>query len=121
MIPLSWLTSRKTGSTATCGAACCDNDAVRDIADRLGRGFTDIEVRRCPAGSAASCTRSAPAPACALMSRWRPGRDRQAVRHAGPAGAHSGGDRAARDRNRVVGGGIAGLAAAVALAERGVP
>ncbi|MDO5051912.1 MAG: FAD-dependent oxidoreductase [Pseudoclavibacter sp.] len=47
---------------------------------------------------------------------WRPGLDRRAVRHPAPPGA-------ARARSRsvvVVGGGIAGLAAASALAERGV-
>ncbi|GAB3822848.1 FAD-dependent oxidoreductase [Tessaracoccus terricola] len=46
-----------------------------------------------------------------------PGRDRRAVRHPGPPGA----PRTTRDRHvAVVGGGIAGLAAATALAERGV-
>ncbi|MHA7859910.1 FAD-dependent oxidoreductase [Tessaracoccus sp. Y36] len=47
----------------------------------------------------------------------RPGRDKRAVRHPGQAGAHhlDGGRHAI-----VVGGGIAGLAAATALAERGV-
>ncbi|MGW5055009.1 FAD-dependent oxidoreductase [Actinokineospora sp. NPDC004072] len=48
----------------------------------------------------------------------RPGRDRRAVLHP----AHPGGDRADGDAPRVavVGGGIAGVTAAVALAERGV-
>ena len=47
----------------------------------------------------------------------RPGRDRNAVRHPGPAGA----SRIDADRHVVVvGGGIAGLAAATVLAERGV-
>lgn len=54
------------------------------------------------------------------MSRtqdWRPGRDRHAVWHAPVAGeAHDGG----RHHVVVVGGGIAGLTAATALAERGV-
>ena len=46
-----------------------------------------------------------------------PGRDRRAVRHAAPAGSY----RIAADRHvAVVGGGIAGLAAATVLAERGV-
>ena len=46
-----------------------------------------------------------------------PGRDRRAVRYAGPGGAVR-----ARERRKVVvvGGGIAGLAAATVLAERGV-
>ncbi|MBK8459935.1 MAG: FAD-dependent oxidoreductase [Micropruina sp.] len=51
------------------------------------------------------------------MSRWLPGRDRRAVRHPGPTG------RARVQQPRrviVVGGGIAGLAAATVLAERGV-
>ncbi len=48
--------------------------------------------------------------------RWLPGRDRAAVRHPGPSGTPS----LTRDRHVVVvGGGIAGLAAATALAERG--
>ena len=48
---------------------------------------------------------------------WRPGRDRQAVRHPGPTGT-----RLAPEGSSalVVGGGIAGLAAATGLAERGV-
>ncbi|MDO4920186.1 FAD-dependent oxidoreductase [Kocuria sp.] len=47
----------------------------------------------------------------------RPGRDRRAVRHPGPAGnPRVDGDRSAV----VIGGGIAGIAAATALAERGV-
>ncbi|BAK34797.1 putative oxidoreductase [Microlunatus phosphovorus NM-1] len=47
----------------------------------------------------------------------RPGRDRRAVRHPGPVGA----PRATEPRHVVViGGGVAGLAAATALAERGV-
>ncbi|AZZ43413.1 FAD-dependent oxidoreductase [Acidipropionibacterium jensenii] len=54
------------------------------------------------------------------MSRFRPdlpGRDRRAVRHVGPAGLY----RICQDRHvAVVGGGIAGLAAATVLAERGV-
>ena len=46
-----------------------------------------------------------------------PGRDRRAVRHAAPAGRY----RIAEERHvAVVGGGIAGLAAATVLAERGV-
>ena len=54
----------------------------------------------------------------ATRSGWRPGRDRQAAHQpAPPAGLrHDGG----RHRVAVVGGGIAGLAAATALAERGV-
>ncbi len=55
-----------------------------------------------------------------MLSRFRldlPGRDRRAVRHAGPAGLY----RICQDRHvAVVGGGIAGLAAATVLAERGV-
>ena len=49
---------------------------------------------------------------------WYPGRDARAVRHPAPGGARR------RDGSRpvlVAGGGIAGLAAAVGLAERGVP
>ncbi len=50
--------------------------------------------------------------------RWVPGRDRRAVRHPGPVGAARVEGRARRVV--VVGGGIAGLAAATGLAERGV-
>jgi isorenieratene synthase len=49
---------------------------------------------------------------------WQPGRDPRAVRHPAPAGApRSDGQRPVL----VAGGGIAGLAAATGLAERGVP
>jgi carotenoid phi-ring synthase / carotenoid chi-ring synthase len=50
---------------------------------------------------------------------WRPGRDARAVRHAAPAGA----PRLTELSKPVVvaGGGIAGIAAAVGLAERAVP
>ncbi len=53
---------------------------------------------------------------------WRPGRDRRAVRHPAPSGRHRAAPSAQWPRPRVivVGGGIAGLAAATALAERGV-
>ena len=52
-------------------------------------------------------------------ARWRPGRDARAVRHPGVRGAArlSDGSRPVV----VAGGGIAGIAAAVGLAERGVP
>jgi carotenoid phi-ring synthase / carotenoid chi-ring synthase len=52
-------------------------------------------------------------------ARWRPGRDGRAVRHPAAAGAA----RLADGSRPVVvaGGGIAGIAAAVGLAERGVP
>ncbi|MFL6026212.1 MAG: FAD-dependent oxidoreductase [Friedmanniella sp.] len=49
---------------------------------------------------------------------WRPGRDARAVRHPGAAGARR---SAGRSPVLVAGGGIAGLTAAVGLAERGVP
>ena len=54
------------------------------------------------------------------MKPWRPGRDRHAVHH--PAGPVVPGGRGPSERPRVVvvGGGIAGLAAATGLAERGV-
>ncbi len=48
---------------------------------------------------------------------WTPGRDAHAERHVGPVGAPS--DHG-RHRVAVIGGGVAGLAAATALAERGV-
>ena len=48
------------------------------------------------------------------------GRDRRAVRHLAPEGAAQAGVLSARPRAVVVGGGIAGLAAATGLAERGV-
>ena len=55
------------------------------------------------------------------MKRWTPGRDPRAVRHAGPAPTASlVADAPARPSVVVVGGGIAGLAAATGLAERGV-
>lgn len=50
--------------------------------------------------------------------RWRPGRDRMAVRH--PAGAGTARVPGPPPRVLVAGGGIAGIAAAVGLAERGV-
>jgi isorenieratene synthase len=52
-------------------------------------------------------------------ARWRPGRDAHAVRHAASPGAtrFTAGSRPVV----VAGGGIAGIAAAVGLAERGVP
>jgi isorenieratene synthase len=52
-------------------------------------------------------------------ARWQPGRDVRAVRHPGPPGAA----RLTSPSKPVVviGGGIAGIAAAVGLAERGVP
>jgi carotenoid phi-ring synthase / carotenoid chi-ring synthase len=52
-------------------------------------------------------------------ARWQPGRDRRAVRHPAPRGAAR-----LADASRpvvVAGGGISGIAAAVGLAERGVP
>ena len=53
---------------------------------------------------------------------WRPGRDRHAVRHPAPDGRRRliPSKEWPRPRVVVVGGGIAGLAAATALAERGV-
>jgi isorenieratene synthase len=48
------------------------------------------------------------------------GRDRRAVRHVAPAGTPDAGARPERPHTVVVGGGIAGLAAATGLAERGV-
>ncbi len=51
------------------------------------------------------------------MTSQLPGRDRRAVRHPGPVGS----DRVSGDRHvAVIGGGIAGIAAATVLAERGV-
>jgi carotenoid phi-ring synthase / carotenoid chi-ring synthase len=52
-------------------------------------------------------------------SRWRPGADARAVRH--PAAAGSPRVISAAEPVVVAGGGIAGIAAAVGLAERGVP
>ncbi len=55
------------------------------------------------------------------MSRtWRPGQDARAVRHPAP-GAASSGPRPVERPVVVAGGGIAGVAAAVGLAERRVP
>ena len=50
----------------------------------------------------------------------RPGRDRRAVRHLAPDGVRDAGVLPRRPHVVVVGGGIAGLAAATGLAERGV-
>jgi len=50
----------------------------------------------------------------------RPGRDRRAVRHPAPGGELDAGRLARRPHVVVAGGGIAGLAAATGLAERGV-
>ena len=53
--------------------------------------------------------------------RWRPGRDSRAVFHPPPAPRRDGDPRPPQDRHVVVvGGGIAGLTAALGLAERGV-
>jgi isorenieratene synthase len=51
---------------------------------------------------------------------WRPGLDRRAVRHPGGSGAVRVVDRGKPPTALVLGGGIAGIAAAVGLAERGV-
>lgn len=51
---------------------------------------------------------------------WKPGHDRGAVRHAGPAGALRPGPGQPAPTALVLGGGIAGIAAAAGLAERGV-
>ena len=53
------------------------------------------------------------------MKTWIPGRDRRAVRHPAPA-LRASADACPAPRVIVVGGGIAGLAAATGLAERGV-
>ncbi len=63
-------------------------------------------------------------PALGLGARpgWRPGLDRHAVRHPAPTAFTARRPRpAGSGRVVVVGGGIAGLAAATGLAERGVP
>ncbi|MBM9467981.1 FAD-dependent oxidoreductase [Nakamurella leprariae] len=54
--------------------------------------------------------------------RWRPGRDRRAVRHPGRPGSARIKHRSTGETPHVVvaGGGLAGIAAAVGLAERGV-
>ena len=55
------------------------------------------------------------------MSRsWRPGRDARAARHSPPS-PDSSGPQPADGPVLVAGGGIAGIAAAVGLAERGLP
>lgn len=54
------------------------------------------------------------------MSTELPGRDKRAVHHPGPPGLANAAELAHRPRIAVVGGGIAGLAAATCLAERGV-
>jgi carotenoid phi-ring synthase / carotenoid chi-ring synthase len=54
------------------------------------------------------------------MSAMRPGRDRSAVRHPAPAGQPNARLLPRRPHAVVIGGGIAGLAAATGLAERGV-
>lgn len=54
------------------------------------------------------------------MRPWRPGRDRHAVRHPAPAPVAAGAPVPQDPTVVVVGGGIAGLAAATGLAERGI-
>ncbi len=54
------------------------------------------------------------------MTAARPGRDPRAVRHSAPGGLPDAGQLARRPHVVVAGGGIAGLAAATGLAERGV-
>lgn len=56
-----------------------------------------------------------------VPARGRPGRDRGAVLLPGPTGRPDAGALPERPHVAVVGGGIAGIAASVALAERGVP
>ena len=51
---------------------------------------------------------------------WLPGRDKKAVRHPGNPGAFRLSPNQSKPSTLVLGGGIAGLAAAVGLAERGV-
>ena len=55
-----------------------------------------------------------------MKRTWRPGHDREAVRHPGGAGALGPAARQVPPTALVLGGGIAGIAAAVGLAERGV-
>ncbi len=59
-------------------------------------------------------------PVSLLLAGFRPGRDRNAVAVPARRGRPSADDLARRPRVGVIGGGIAGVAAAVALAERGV-
>jgi len=54
------------------------------------------------------------------MNPWRPGRDRHALRHPAPSPSRTGNGGGERPTVVVVGGGIAGLAAATGLVERGV-
>ncbi|MET0695217.1 MAG: FAD-dependent oxidoreductase [Propionibacteriaceae bacterium] len=54
------------------------------------------------------------------MKNWRPGRDREAVLHPGTSGALRPSSDEATPRVVVLGGGIAGIAAAAGLAERGI-
>ena len=55
-----------------------------------------------------------------MKQAWLPGRDRKAVRHPGDPGAHRTSGNQPKPSALVLGGGIAGIAAAVGLAERGV-
>ncbi|WP_425562110.1 FAD-dependent oxidoreductase [Microlunatus spumicola] len=64
--------------------------------------------------------RTSEQPVRAMSRAWLPGRDKKAVRHAGHPGALHPTSHRPQPSALVLGGGIAGIAAAVGLAERGV-
>ena len=130
VIPLSWLTLRRTRLYRYLWASVRDFESVQAFVDRLyAAGFVDVEVRTARAGSGASCTRSGAAGQVirrqVSMTRsrtaWLPGRDRRAVRH--PAVAGQGQDRCPETRRRGSQSSVPaspGSRPATALAERGV-
>ena len=129
VIPLSWLTSRQTRLYRYLWRSV--------LRLRLGAGLRRPAVRcrfrRRRGAYGARLAARHPAhlprpqagrrPPAHDADRWRPGRDARAVRHpAAWTSAARGCDlRPSKGPVLVAGGGIAGIAAAVGLAERGVP
>ncbi len=125
VIPLSWLTSRQTRLYRYLWRSVLQFDSVQAFADRLyAAGFVDVEVRTVPGWQRGilhtfRARKPAAAPAHEPILAPRPGRPRRAPpgrpgpTALGPAAEPTG-------PVLVAGGGIAGIAAAVGLAERGV-
>jgi len=103
IIPLGVLVDRNHDLYHYLWRSVVDFDSVTQFADRLAAGH--------PAHVSRAQTEGEP------MSTSLPGRDRRAVRHPGPVGAAR---LETPHHVAVIGGGIAGIAAATVLAEHGV-
>ena len=121
VIPLSKIINRDTSIYRYLWRSVLDNDSVDVFAGTHAAGR--LRRRGAPYGRRLAARHPAhlPRTQARVSSRrareWRPGKDRQAVRHPGAPGARRAPDGSSA---LVVGGGIAGLAAATGLAERGV-